>query len=427
MTTAAEQPVHERIQDATFRQAVDLLDAGDVDGLREHLQRYPHVVRQRVTVADTGYFREPTLLEFVAENPVRHDRLPTNITDIARVILDAGGRADAPSIDKTLSLVCSGRVPREHRVQIPLIDLLCDRGANPDGAMRPALAHGEWDAVDALIRRGARIDLAAAAATGRLQEARDRLAGADPDERHLGLALAAQHGHAGIVTLLLEAGEDPSRYNPPGAHAHSTPLHQAALAGHLDVVRALVERGARVDLRDTVHDGTPRAWADHGGHRDVAAYLEKTGRAAGASAGGGWMTGTTARAVAGVVVGFVAWGFLFFAVGIGIGAVWPEYREAARAMFQENDLSQFRTPLLFANWAVFLGAGLGSGGLAALIGRTRTPALVLALLFLTYMIVNHYILVWDELPAWYNLVVPFVISGTIVLGGRLGSPATGRH
>ena len=35
-----------------------------------------------------------------------------------------------------------------------------------------------------------------------------------------------------IVRMLLDAGEDPNRYNPVGAHSHSTPLHQAAVGGH---------------------------------------------------------------------------------------------------------------------------------------------------------------------------------------------------
>jgi ankyrin repeat protein len=51
---------------------------------------------------------------------------------------------------------------------------------------------------------------------------------------------------------LLDAGEDPNRYNPEGTHAHSTPLHQAALAGHKAVVQLLIERGARLDIQDTV-------------------------------------------------------------------------------------------------------------------------------------------------------------------------------
>lgn len=65
-------PHHERIEDATFRRAVDLLDAGDVAGLRAHLDQHPNLVHQHVAFEGGNYFRNPTLLKFVAENPVRH-------------------------------------------------------------------------------------------------------------------------------------------------------------------------------------------------------------------------------------------------------------------------------------------------------------------------------------------------------------------
>jgi ankyrin repeat protein len=73
--------------------------------------------------------------------------------------------------------------------------------------------------------------------------------------------------------LLLDAGEDPNRYNPDGYHSHGTPLHHAALANHADVVRLLVERGARLNIKDTVYGGTPLDWANHGGRREIAEYL----------------------------------------------------------------------------------------------------------------------------------------------------------
>lgn len=274
-----DRPYHDRIKDEAFRQAVELLDDGNVDGLRRHLRTHPKLVNQRVVFEGGNYFREPTLLEFVAENPVRHDSLPPNIVDVARAILDAGARRHQDAIDMTLSLVCSGRVSRECGAQVPLIDLLCDMGADPNGAMKPALAHAEWQAVAALIRRGARVDLIAAAATGDSDAARAALQATDGDQRHLALALATQHGHADVVALLLDAGVDPNRYNPVGAHAHSTPLHQAALAGHLDVVRLLVERGARLDIRDIHFHGTALDWAEHGGQSEVVAYLRQVANA----------------------------------------------------------------------------------------------------------------------------------------------------
>ena len=51
----------------------------------------------------------------------------------------------------------------------------------------------------------------------------------------------------------------------------SMPLHQAASAGHEATVR--FERGARLDLKDTVWQGTPEGWASHGGQTRVAHYL----------------------------------------------------------------------------------------------------------------------------------------------------------
>ena len=144
-----------------------------------------------------------------------------------------------------------------------------------------ALAFGFRDAAEALVRRGARVrTLAAAAGLGRVAEARRLLEAARPEDRHRALALAAQHGHLEVVRLLLDAGEDPDRYNPEGNHAHSTPLHQAVWSGHEAVVRLLVERGARLDIRDTIYQGTPLGWAEYGGRAGIAAWLRSRGAAA---------------------------------------------------------------------------------------------------------------------------------------------------
>ena len=268
-------PHHERIEDAVFRRAVDLLDAGDAEGLRIYLSGHPGIVYQRVVFEEGNYFRNPALLEFAAENPIRRGKLPPSIVSVAKVILDAGARTDQSAMDETLGLVCSGRVPRECGVQAPLIALLCDYGADPDGAMPPALVHGEFDAVNELIRRGASITVSVAAATGRTEDARQALASSSDEDRHRALALAAQFGYTEIVRLLLDAGEDLNRYNPAGFHSHSTPLHQAAWAGHFEVVRLLVERGARLDMQDTLFQGTPAGWANHAGRTEIEEYLRQ--------------------------------------------------------------------------------------------------------------------------------------------------------
>jgi hypothetical protein len=266
-------PHQQRIENVTFRRAVELLDAGDVVGLRAHLNQHPNLVHQHVVFEGGNYFRDPTLLEFVAENPVRHGTLPANIVEVTKIILDAGPSRSAQN--ETLMLVSTGSVPRECRLQLPLIDLLCDYGADPNSAVQATALHGELEAMNGLIRRGARIDLPVAAALGRIEEAHRLLAGASSENRHLALALAADFGHVEIVRLFLDAGEDPNRYNPVGGHSHTTPLHQAAGGGHDEVVRLLVERGARLDLKDILWRAIPADWARHAGRTEIEAYLRR--------------------------------------------------------------------------------------------------------------------------------------------------------
>ena len=264
-------PHHERIQDPTFRRAVDLLDAGDAAGLKQYLKQHPGLTRQHVQFEGGNYFGNPTLLEFVAENPIRRGSLPANIVEVATVIIEAG--VEQAALNETLGLVATGRVPRDCRVQVPLIDLLCDRGADPDSALQAAVAHSEMGSALALLRRGARMTLPVAAALSEANEFSEMLPSADDRDIHLALALASQFGHLEIVRMLLDRGEDPNRYNPAGSHSHSTPLHQAALAGHAEIVRLLVERGARLDTKDILWHGTPADWARHEGKREIEAYL----------------------------------------------------------------------------------------------------------------------------------------------------------
>jgi peptide-methionine (S)-S-oxide reductase len=76
-------------------------------------------VHQHVVFEGGNYFHNPTLLEFAAENPVRHGKLPRNILEVAKVILEAG--VEQSALNETLLLVATGRVPRECDVQLGLI------------------------------------------------------------------------------------------------------------------------------------------------------------------------------------------------------------------------------------------------------------------------------------------------------------------
>jgi ankyrin repeat protein len=280
---------------ARFESAVEAVVDGDQARLERLLREDPGLVRARssVVTAHDPAVHAATLLHYVAANGVEtyRQRSPRNAVEVATTLLEAGADPDALAAMyggrcTTLSMLMSSSPPAEAGVQVPLVDALVDHGASVEALgsgewaspLLTALAFGFRDAALALVRRGARVEtLAAAAGLGRLDEARRLLALAAPEDRHRALALAAQLGHGEVVRLLLDAGEDPSRYNPNGNHAHSTPLHQAVWGGHDEVVRLLVERGARLDIRDTIYGATPLGWAEHGGRTEIAGYLRSRG------------------------------------------------------------------------------------------------------------------------------------------------------
>lgn len=278
-----------------FELAVEALVDGQLGALSSLLAADPALVgarSTRVTWFDPPAHRA-TLLHYIAANGVEghRQRTPANAVEVARTLLAAGAAPDALAdmyggTATTMSMLVSSDHPARAGVQVALVDTLVDFGASVEAQgqgswtspLLTALTFGFVDAAEALVRRGARVDTAAAAAGLGRQADLDRcLPTALADDRHRALALAAQLGRADMVVRLLDAGEDPSRYNPEAAHSHSTPLHQAVWHGHLDVVRTLVERGARLDLRDRLHHGTPLDWAVYGKREEIAAYLRAAG------------------------------------------------------------------------------------------------------------------------------------------------------
>lgn len=268
---------NERIEDDVFCQALDFLDEGNEALLRAHLAAHPEVVDQRITFEGDNYFTEPTLLEFVAENPVRRGELPENITKIVRIILEAGAGSNRKSLDETVLLVASGRIARECGVQRGLLEVLCDYGADPNAGVLAALGHGELDAVAYLLSRGARLTLSTAVAMEKNDDVERLLEAAPANEIQLSLSMAALHNRAEVIPALIASGADPNHYSPPGGHTHCTPLHSAAWEGHLGSVKALIEGGARLDIGDIHHNATALAWAEHAGQKDVARYLASIG------------------------------------------------------------------------------------------------------------------------------------------------------
>jgi peptide-methionine (S)-S-oxide reductase len=227
------------------------------------------------------------LLWFVAEDPVRNGTLPDNIAAVARAIIDAARRHSEANLqeqlDYALTLVSWSWIARERDVQLDLIDVLVDAGADLDGNQNNALVNGNLAAAEHLVKRGANLTLAVALCLGWWNDVDRLLPTVNDKQKQFAFVLAALHGNAVALRRMIAAGAD---LNAPAAalYSHGTPLHHAVSSGSLEAVKVMVEAGANVSAIDSAWGGTPLGWAQHylsegGGDRpgkqytEIAAYL----------------------------------------------------------------------------------------------------------------------------------------------------------
>ena len=256
------------IKDPIFLKAVEAIDAGDQPLLESLLEQYPELVKQRLNYPEDGYFKNPYLLWFVADNPIRMDKLPPNIANIAKLLVNSI-RKNAPEtfeeqINYALGLVATGRIPRECGVQNELMDVFIDAGAIPGGG-NGAIAHGNFEAARHLIGRGGKLSLAVAVCLD-LQDDIDRLIkNASHEDLKVALIAASFFGKSNMIKCLLERGADPNGFpdRSQGFHSHATALHQAVYSGSLESVKMLVAAGANLQAADNIYGGSPIGWAIH--------------------------------------------------------------------------------------------------------------------------------------------------------------------
>ncbi len=283
-----------------FEAAVAAIDAGDLEQLRSLIAPEPALIHARTNLEPPyDYFTGATLLHHVAGNPDRGrlagelGPLPKNIVAIARLLLDAGADVNAVTLGShggtTMDLIITSKQASDAGVSGPLMDLLLERGAALDlkkaNALETPLANHAPRAAEKMIERGAKADLFAAAALGRMDilraafdtrgglRSRPRRAGKTMSERDaIGLALLfayVREQHDAVDFLLEKDGN----WNMIGVN-NGTALHRAA-AGDLAMVKRLVAKGADASDRNNPFNATPLAWADHGKQTEIFQWMRK--------------------------------------------------------------------------------------------------------------------------------------------------------
>ena len=219
--------------------------------------------RRRIEAIKSAVRRDPAAVDAPDEEgqPPLHRAVSDNYYSLQEWLLDRGASPNGRNAKGETALHVA--VSADHTKDRRTIRLLLRRGANPklgreDGTtpLHVAAAYGTFPTLDALLEGGA-----------------DPRARTYQDDTPLHLAAAPQPDRTPedcrlFVEELVAWGGDPNARNVFGM----APLHRAAMVGHLPVVRALLDAGARVDLV-----GTGGATALHlaavSGHAPVVAEL----------------------------------------------------------------------------------------------------------------------------------------------------------
>lgn len=288
-----EAQQHAGTEAAAFERAADAIVRGDEATLRQLLREHPQLVRAR-----SAREHRATLLHYVSANGVENYRQksPPNAARITELLIEAGAAVDAEADVygggcTALGLVATSTPPRQAGVQIPVIQVLLDHGAeiehpnlagNGADALYACLANGCPEAAQYLVERGARFGLVGAAGIGRLDIVQQLVATADASRRDMALRYAAGYGQLEVTRFLLERGVPVDAHSGDG----ETALFYAILGDHVEVVRLLLARGANPNMRTQWGDlvGAAMWRAAHGGNADRCAEIMESLIAAGGNA-----------------------------------------------------------------------------------------------------------------------------------------------
>lgn len=260
------------IRDPEFRAAVRAIHNGDAATLDKLLDAHPQLLTARAIEPDCyprDYFRDPRLFWFIANNPTLMKKVPDNLGAIAQSMIARGVAQE--DLDYTIGLVMSAGAALGDRL-VELTAILLDGGANvTPNEVLITLAHWVLEPVRLLLDRGTPMTAAIAASFGMTSELVELLGSTTAEERQEAFGLAVINRQVECARACLDLGADIN--TPLPVHKHSKALHQAAVNNDVAMLMLLVDRGADIQARDTLWNGTPLGWAMHNGKGEAERFL----------------------------------------------------------------------------------------------------------------------------------------------------------
>lgn len=126
-----------------------------------------------------------------------------------------------------------------------------------------------------------------------------------------------------------------------------------------------------------------------------------------------------ARTVVGIIVGFLSWWALFLLTLVVLAMLWPAFAQVGRSVQASHDYSGLTTGMLVLLLATYVYINGGAGWIAARVAGRRSAVWFAVTPVFLYAAFQHLHVLWDALPAWYNLGVVGFIFPISWLGASL--------
>jgi len=246
----------QRERDELFERAADAVAFGDLETLSELLDAEPDLVHWR-----SPRVHRATLLLYCGANGTEspRQRTPSNAPAVAQLLIDRGADPnDAGNFygggrgATTLAMALTSVFPIEAGVDADLVRVLVRAGARLDlwtggGPMSWAIERGRYESARVLAEAGVAVD---------------------------NLLFAAGLNRVDVLAALLARGAD---VNTRHWSSGTTALHAAASMGHQEATTFLLERGADPTLRGTSWNSTAAGMARWLKHEEIVQLIEEHG------------------------------------------------------------------------------------------------------------------------------------------------------
>lgn len=268
-----------------FTEALNAIRAGETENLSSILAGDPALFE---ALDEEGKYK---LIHYLA---LPHEgEFPANDRESLKILLSCDNKiAEIAKEDCRTLMQLAAANGRE-----TLLDACLEAGLIADSmTLKAALNAGETALARKLSAEGIEPDILAAAGLGDIDalasyfDGSNNLRLADDQVIDFGtlamtralvepLIVACKNGQMEAAFFLIKKGADLNYFEvKEGKDAEekleASGLHWASRYGHYELVKFLINYGARIQSRDTLEDKTPAQWAEEAGHENICLYLK---------------------------------------------------------------------------------------------------------------------------------------------------------